>query len=214
MRPQTASPFAVGLAALMTFLVAGTLAAQSDYPADTKAISTTSCQRDVERAIRSSRPRVEKVEYTADSLRQRQESSSETSIWGNGRVSQGDGWEPFVFRCVYNEQKGALTTVDYNFQQPAGESSAPRKDADQGAPWTAACKQAIHEKVRQQHANAQSISIDSAAMKQWQESDSEIGVSGGGRFVGARGQENRFIFRCLYNNTEHKLSSSNWQTRD
>lgn len=214
MKPEIVAPVVVALSALAILGLGGAIQAQTEYPADTKAIWTTSCQRDVERAIRSSRPRIEKVEYTADSLRERQESSSETSVWGNGRASQGDGWESFVFRCVYNEQKGALTTVDYNFQQISGESSAPRKDADQGAPWTAACKQAIHEKVRQQHANAQSITIDSATMKQWQESDTETGVSGGGQYVGARGQDNRFIFRCLYNNDEHKLSSSNWQTRD
>lgn len=195
-------------------LASSGLYAQNEYPADPKAVWTTSCQRDVERAIRSGRPEVGRVDYDRDSLRERQESRSETSIWGNGEVSTDSGREPFVFRCVYDEQKRALTTVDYNFQRPVTDAGAQREDADPGAAWTAACKHTIHQKIRDQHPKAESVRIDAATMKQWEESERETGVSGGGDFVGAAGKENRFIFRCLYDNQSHQIKSSNWQMRD
>lgn len=204
----------VALCIPAVLLAATGLNAQNEYPADPDAIWTTSCQRDVERAIRSGRPEIDRVDYESDSLRERQESRSETSIWGNGEVSTKSGREPFVFRCVYDEQKRALTTVDYNFQRPASGSAASREDADHGAPWTAACKHTIHQKVREQHPKAQSIRIDDATMKQWEESEQQIDVSGGGQFVGAAGKENRFIFRCSYDTRSHQITSSNWQTRD
>ena len=63
-------------------------------------------------------------------------------------------------------------------------------------------------------AGAQSIRIDSAALKEWNESETSIGVSGGGQLVGARGVSNRFIFRCTYDLDKHALTGSNWQTRE
>ena len=189
-------------------------AQKEESPADPAAVWTTSCQKEVERRIRNDRPRAQSIEALADSMKEWQESGSETGIWGNGQVIESGRRETYVFRCVYNYREGRLTSVDFNFQDPVGESSAPRSEADQGAPWTAACKHSVHKKIRETHPNAQSVHIDSGNMKEWQESEEETGVSGGGQFVGGKGKNNEFIFRCVYSSTRHALTSSNWQTRE
>jgi hypothetical protein len=189
-------------------------AQRQESQADPKAVWTTSCQEEVERRLRSARPRAREIRILADSMMEWQESESETGVWGNGQVMESGSWESYVFRCIYNFRQGRLTSVDTNFQDPIGESSAPRYDAEQGAPWTAACKHSIHEKVREAHPRAESIRIDAATMKEWEESEQETGVSGGGQFVGGRGNDNRFIFRCTYSLEKHSLTTSNWQIRE
>ena len=200
---------------LATLILGGAAAsAQKEAPADLDAVWTTSCQKAIEDTIRSARSQVDRVHYDTQSIVESRLSNDETSVWGNGRASESGKSETFVFRCVYNLRSGKLTTVDYSFQRPVGESDAPRSAADHGAPWTAACKQAIHEKIRAEHPKAESIQLDSGEMKQWEESADKTGVSGSGAIVGAAGKERRFIFRCNYDNNAHKLTSSNWQYPD
>jgi hypothetical protein len=189
-------------------------AQKEESPADPTAVWTTSCQKEVERRVRADRPRAREIKLLHDSMMEWQETDSETGVWGNGQVLESGRSESFVFRCVYNYREGRLTSVDYNFQDPIGESTAPRYDANQGASWTAACKHSIHKKIREVHPNAQSIHIDAGNMKEWQESEQETGVSGGGQFVGGKGKNNKFIFRCVYSSASHALTSSNWQIRE
>lgn len=212
MSQALAKPTALVVAAVLFSTLAA--AQKQESPADPKAIWTTSCQEKVERRIRTDRPRAEKIQALADSMKEWQESDSETGVWGNGQILESGRWESYVFRCVYNYREGRLTSVDYNFQDPIGESTAPRYDANQGAPWTAACKHSVHKKIRETHPNAQSIHIDAGNMKEWEESEKETGISGGGQFVGGKGKNNKFIFRCVYSSASHALTSSNWQTRE
>ncbi len=207
-------PLIVLFIALIVLVPVDSSAQREESRADPKAVWTTSCQKEVERRLRTERPRAREIEILADSMREWQESESETGIWGNGQVMENGRWESYVFRCIYNFRQGSLTSVETNFQDPIGESSAPRYDADQGAAWTAACNNSIHQKIREAHPRAESVRIDAATMKEWQESEQETGVSGGGRFVGGRGNDNRFIFRCTYSSETHALTNSNWQIRE
>lgn len=189
-------------------------AQRQESPADSTAVWTTSCQKEVERRLRADRPQAREIQLLQDSMMEWQETENETGVWGNGQVLESGRSESFVFRCVYNYREGRLTSVDYNFQDPIGESAAPRYDANQGAPWTAACKSSVHQQIREAHPKAQSIHIDEGNMKEWQESENETGISGGGQWVSHKGKDNRFIFRCIYNSASHALTSSNWQTRE
>lgn len=96
-----------------------TLAAaqKQESPGDQKAIWTTSCQEEVERRIRASRPQAERIQALEDSMKEWQDSANKTGVSGGGQFVGGTGTNNrFVFQCFYSSEVHELTSSNWKLR--------------------------------------------------------------------------------------------------
>ena len=98
------------------FLLAATFVL---YSAGLFAAAPDECQRDVRAQVIKNNPKVEKVNFLADTETQEQVSSSETLHKGKGEFLRHTGkWEAISWECSYDPKKAAIIKASYSVTQP------------------------------------------------------------------------------------------------
>lgn len=73
-----------------------------------------------------------------------------------------------------------------------------KQPVDPEATEALACRQAVKEKVAQEHGNAQKVHVNLETAVEWQENDAEKILSGQGRFQGRSENWREFRYQCIY----------------
>jgi hypothetical protein len=116
MSQALAKPTAIVVATVLFSTLAA--AHKQEFPADPKAIWTTSCQEEIERRIRASRPQAERIQALEDSMKEWQESANKTGVSGGGQFVGGKGKaNRFVFQCFYSSDVHDLTSSNWHIRE-------------------------------------------------------------------------------------------------
>lgn len=187
----------------------------SESEADPTSPYVQACHDMVEQEFRRKHPSADDLVFAIGSMREWQESKTQTGIRGEGWYLGGRGnWKDITYSCIYDRQAGQI--VDQQLGYPGRDeqtAAVPKVEADPDSPASRACLEAIESRLRDDRPRLQELDFNEASLHQWQESEAETGISGAGEYVGGAGNRKTFIFRCVFDEKKQKTSDASYKVK-
>ena len=200
----------------VTLTVAVPMFAQDGEHVDPLSAQGQACEGAINAAIEEEFPKARFLRWDWPSVRQREQDKNQIALWGEASYKGGtDQRRKVTFDCLYNAKKDVVIRASWTssrdkrvrevevLEAPNQSTAADRLEA---------CRESLLPVVETEFPSTVSnLSLHQESIELKEGGDDEVEITGTGEFRGGGGTWREFSFRCLYDDSEEKVTEQEWR---